>query len=136
MGNARKRADAELMAIYAEIPDMLDCKGLCHDSCGPIPLTKREWQRLDMRGVQIPDAMKAVEEIVATNGQWSCPALVNNRCSVYEVRPLICRMYGTVDTEHLRCVHGCSPVGRFLTDVEARSLIERTLEAGGGQQGE
>ena len=134
MGNARKRADAELTAIYAEVPDMLDCKGLCHDSCGPIPLTKREWQRLDMRGVQIPDAMKAVEEIAATGGEWSCPALVDNRCSAYDVRPLICRLYGTVDIPSLRCTHGCRPKGGYLTDEQARLLIERALEAGGGEQ--
>lgn len=129
MGNARKRADAELEAIYAEVPDMLDCKGLCHDSCGPINLTKREYQRIDMCGVQIP----AVSEVV-NKPSWSCPALTSdNRCSVYDVRPLICRLYGSVDIQSLKCQHGCVPKGGFLSKEKAAELVQRTVEVGGGE---
>jgi Fe-S-cluster containining protein len=49
-----------------------------------------------------------------------CPALVDGRCSVYDVRPLICRLYASA--EGLRCPHGCQPVSGMLSDADAGRL--------------
>ncbi len=101
--------DAELDALYAELP-ALDCLGLCHGSCGPILMSPAESARLAEHGTVIPLS-------------WSCPALTMlRRCSVYEVRPLICRIWASV--ESMACPHGCRP-DRWLTDVQARDLLVR-----------
>lgn len=113
--------DARLAALYAQVPDV-QCKGLCADSCGPIDMHPRERQRLREAGVRIPGPQAALEQLVAT-GEYSCPALVDGRCGVYAVRPMICRAWGA--SEALPCEHGCRPPnGRLLTDAETRALVE------------
>lgn len=132
VANRRAAQDEALEELYAQVPDMLDCKGLCHDSCGPIPTTKRETQRLDMLGVKIPHMLVGLKKAME-NEQWRCPALgEDNLCTVYERRPLICRLYGTVDTPMLRCSHGCVPKGGYLTDEQGSALLTRADEVGGG----
>jgi Fe-S-cluster containining protein len=50
-----------------------------------------------------------------------CPfAMPGKGCRVYEERPLMCRLYGTV--EDLRCPHGYQPK-QLLTSREARGII-------------
>lgn len=44
------------------------------------------------------------------------------KCTVYTVRPFICRLWGTTPT--LRCPEGCEPE-RWLTREEARDIYER-----------
>lgn len=58
----------------------------------------------------------------------TCPMLKNKQCSVYPVRPMICRIWGLV--RKLRCPHGCEP-DRWLTDEEARQFINQSLFLGG-----
>ncbi len=50
----------------------------------------------------------------------TCTWLHEGRCSVYEVRPLICRLWGA--TEAMPCPFGCEP-DRVLTDEESSALI-------------
>lgn len=125
----RQTADEQLAAVYAEIPDMADCRGLCHDSCGPLIMSKRERQIARERGVAIPTGEQGIRLITA-DPEWRCPALTDeNRCAIYESRSLICRLYGTV--ENMKCPHGCTPVGGFLTAHQASLLIGRAVLAGG-----
>lgn len=129
MSSSRRRADAALEELYAEVPDMADCRGLCHDSCGPLLMTTRERQRADIAGVEIPTAEQGLIAIGQDPG-WRCPALgPDNRCTIYAVRSLICRLYGTV--EDMRCPHGCVPVGGFRSSAWASDLISRVVAIGG-----
>lgn len=124
--------DARLAAIYASVPSA-ECKGLCQDSCGPLPMTVHEARRLRRSGKPIPHEDEAVVTLAAT-GSYVCPALVDGRCSIYEMRPLICRLYGAVDHPALRCPHGCAPADGFLSAERAAELIEDAVAAGGGQR--
>lgn len=55
--------------------------------------------------------------------QSPCPALdFIGRCSVYEIRPLICRLWGVVET--MKCHYGCEPE-RYLTDEEGKVFFAR-----------
>jgi hypothetical protein len=55
-----------------------------------------------------------------------CPALsLVGRCTVYEVRPMLCRLWGAV--EGMRCDRGCLPVGGLLSDVEGGRLLRASL---------
>lgn len=95
--------------LYAQVP-AISCKGLCHTSCGPLVIGESERQRIQERhGVDIPDL------------QWTCPALnAFGRCSVYEDRPMICRLWG-VD-QAMPCVYGCLP-DRILPTAEGQRLL-------------
>lgn len=53
-------------------------------------------------------------------GIGSCPALVKKRCSGYEGRPLICRLFGVA--EGMPCPYGCKPF-ELITDKSAALLL-------------
>lgn len=116
-----------LADVYRRIP-MVECRGLCVDSCGPISMSKAEDARLRELGVAIPpmvDALAAIDDGM----DYYCPALRDGKCSVYEDRPAICRLWGA--TESMPCPHGCTPAGA-LTRAASRKLLRLAAAAGGG----
>lgn len=129
VGKSNRRTDAELDALYAQVPE-IDCKGLCIDSCGPVEGGHRETVRIRQAGVRLPDRRAAVRQMIADGGEYTCPALRNGRCSVYAVRPMICRIWGASDD--MPCPYGCQPRGgrRRLTAAEGLALIEAARTAG------
>lgn len=116
-----------LADIYARIPDV-HCKGLCQESCGPIAMSNDEDRRLRARGVTIPPMADAVESIERGADYW-CPALKDGRCSVYDDRPTICRLWGA--TTSMPCPHGCTPENA-LSQEEGYELLVLAGHAGGG----
>jgi Fe-S-cluster containining protein len=105
----------KLREIYAKIPE-INCKGLCSDYCGAIGMQRGEFQEIERIAGRAP----GLNPLTLT-----CTFLdENNQCSVYEIRPLVCRTWGTV--ENVLCRHGCAPSdGRFLT---AAALLELFAE--------
>jgi hypothetical protein len=121
----RKPTDVtpELEALYAEVPD-LECRGLCADSCGPIDMSEAERRRVAQAGVHI--APREVQP-----GTLDCPALSTfGTCRVYDVRPMICRLWGTAQS--MPCTYGCRPKAGLLPDRDAMDVLARTLIVGGG----
>ncbi|MGI5245061.1 YkgJ family cysteine cluster protein [Dactylosporangium sp. CA-139066] len=112
-----------LDAIYAELP-AIECRGRCHDSCTNIDMTGVERRRIiQVAGVTIP--RRTMRDPV-----MPCPALtIFKRCSAYEVRPLICRLWGL--TRAMRCSYGCVPEGGYLPEAVALDYIARVHEAAG-----
>lgn len=133
--NARERADRELADLYAQVPE-LDCKGLCHTSCGVIECSRREHERIiETSGVRIPTMMEFVE-IDRAGEMIVCPALgPDNRCTVYDVRPMICRLWGA--TVPMPCPYGCKPVdgGELLGEGEGYELLGDSIYVGGSADG-
>ena len=98
--------------IYARIPK-IDCKRKCHMACGPIHVFGVEWDRMQAA---------SLVTIGTVGPSLTCPALSGNACSIYEVRPLICRLWGVVKA--MTCPWGCVPE-RWLSDREAEDLMRR-----------
>lgn len=112
---------AKLDALYARLPTIA-CKGLCSVACGPIPMSIAEAQRLKKA-----DPLRRQP---AVRQDLSCIYLTEQRrCSVYPVRPLICRTWGLV--KRMSCMHGCVP-NRWLSDLEFVD-IAKAIERLGGQ---
>lgn len=86
----------------------IHCKEGCSICCetGIYPLTKVEFEYLSVgfnnlptdEKAQIYENIKEIKEyrknITEGPGYYKCPMLINNRCSVYEHRGIICRSYG------------------------------------------
>lgn len=105
----------KLQDIYDEIPT-LDCKGKCHESCGPITYTQIEEERITSKGQDPPEPQ---------SGTMTCSKLIPlvKKCSIYEDRPLICRLFGVV--EGMKCEHGCTPEGGYMSDQRAFQLMRK-----------
>jgi Fe-S-cluster containining protein len=109
-------------ALYAQLPS-LACQGLCHDSCGPVDMSVRERARIIERAGPVTCGPGA-----------SCSMLTaERRCGVYDIRPMICRLWGLL--RGLRCPYGCEPE-RWLTDAEACAFIVGADRIGGCPEGD
>lgn len=115
-----EREDA-LRELYVQVPAMLDCRGRCHDSCrSPLDVSFHEAARARrVSGIRL----------VPGDGCRGCSLLTDeNRCAVYDDRPMMCRLFGTA--RGLECAHGCRPV-RWLSESQATWLFLRAMEIGG-----
>ena len=122
MPNPRKQ-ERELDALYATLPT-LACKGYCHDSCGPIDMSVRERARIVER---------ARKPITCGLGASCSMLTAERRCSVYDIRPMICRLWGL--TKGMRCPYGCVPE-RWLPDDECARLLVDADRIGGSPKGD
>ncbi len=115
-----------LRQIEAELPT-INCKKLCQSYCGVIPMTHLEHERMEGVAGKIETTELPLPHgtfRVMMTGDGTCPMLRDGKCSVYEVRPMICRLWGLV--EKLRCPHGCTP-SRWISDEEAHAFLDRVL---------
>lgn len=94
----------DLERLYAQIPTFKCIPG-CTDCCGPVPFARIEWDRIS-------------DQRAATG--IKCP-YANCGCDIYAQRPLVCRIFGTVDDKKIECPHGCRPP--FLLRPEAAHVI-------------
>ncbi len=111
-------ASSELAAIYAEIP-AIACKRKCANSCGLVAqynlMSPAEARRLSWYE-RIPDPADPLRCELLEHGV--------GLCRVYAMRPVICRLWGVVDVDGMRCPFGCTPE-RWLTDEESRDILRR-----------
>jgi hypothetical protein len=110
----------ELREIWAKVPKMVDCKGKCAMSCGPIPVSSMERSLVEERAGHRLTTMDN-PGVKNTDGLMICNMLTSaGLCSVYSIRPTICRVWGV--TKSLACPLGCQPE-RWLTDREVLDLF-------------
>lgn len=120
----------DLRELYAAIPDVA-CKGLCHDQCTIVPIAPAERTAIEShtgRRVKMLPMVKPLLMRPADDG-LTCRYLKRARCSIYEVRPMICRLYGAA--EGLACPHGCRPLGGLLSNEVVRGLLAKLDELPG-----
>ncbi len=101
---------SKLEALYAAIPTF-ECKPGCSDCCGPVPFAKAEWE-----------PVKLVTRIAGSC--LDCSYSVGGKCSIYEHRPFMCRLFGATTEPKLQCPHGCAPA-KPLTGKQAQILTAR-----------
>ena len=112
--------DPAHMALYARLP-AVDCQLRCARACGPIVANAVEWQR-----------MEAATGRAAWGRDTICPHLdrAAGRCRAHALRPLICRLWGVVET--MPCPHGCQPEW-WLTTEEAAALVDEVIALSRGR---
>lgn len=148
-------ADEALAIVNDEYRPSLHCKkGCCYCCCKPGVLTS------------IPELLRILDHVRATFGEDAisqlsergrryaaqiegrsfndpvdqsvpCPLLVDGCCSVYEVRPLVCRGYNSTNVDACRTAHGDRtarvPIFAVLKDVTDGATVgaAQCLEAAG-----
>ena len=119
-----RRQDRELDALYATLPAM-HCQGYCHDSCGPIDPAVRETARM----------IERARKPLTCGAYASCSMLtLERKCSVYDIRPMICRLWGLVFS--MPCPYGCRPEGGLLPDADGVRLLVEAERIGGSPAGD
>ena len=71
--------------LRLQIPSFACVPG-CHDCCGPVTASSEEMSRLPVKSDAEHDAALA---------EYNCVHLGPQGCTVYDQRPLICRLFGT-----------------------------------------
>lgn len=124
----------EIRKVYASLPT-LDCQGWCWHSCGPIDMSTAERNRLTELGATIEPFSQERARRWSENERLYCSALSLGArgmgkpgCTVYEDRPLICRLWGMTDS--MQCDFGCEP-SRRLSEAEAFALVFQVMRLGG-----
>lgn len=107
-----------LRAIWEKIPS-IKCAGKCAASCSAIECSTLEKRLIERR---------AGRKLNADTKDTTCSMLRNGRCTVYSLRPVICRLWGVV--ESMPCPHGCKPE-RVLGDREGIGLVIEAMVLAG-----
>jgi len=107
------------------------CKDGCADCCGPVVMTRLEMRRIVERTGKTEKELDFVT--VLESQDQVCPLLdrVTRKCTVYDIRPAICKVFGASDARHLSCPHGCSPVER-LSAFDTEEIIQEVEQLGHG----
>jgi len=90
----KKKIMVRLNKIYSKIPSF-DCKH-CHECEGPIVWFEPE--EINIREYLNKNNLEYIvwstEDFEKNN--MKCPYLKNDRCSIYPVRPIVCRLQGNI----------------------------------------
>ncbi len=121
---------AELEEIYSGIPEVA-CVDGCGKCCGLISMSKLEEgrirrflgeRRLDIRFSNDPLDVTYMKAVYGDNRCYFLDE--RQRCLVYPVRPIICRLYGTA--ENMRCPYAAP--AHYLTEEEVLRLIREVKD--------
>ena len=135
--------DTRLNNIIKEQTPFIKCKEGCAYCCqeGEYPLSELEYIYLMLCYTKLPNEQKGIieqniEYLLKQNRQkfYSCPFLINNSCSVYEARPLICRVFGLISykDDGTPKMPFCVDLGLNYSDVydEDKNLLVKFADDG------
>jgi hypothetical protein len=106
-------AHPKIEKLYRMIPSFKCMEG-CSDCCSSlVPFAKSEWD-------SIPEKKDAKS--------IKCPYVTeDNGCSIHQVKPFMCRIFGAGKDPLLKCPRGCGPE-KPLSWEKARKLTNRYHE--------
>lgn len=95
--------------LRKQIP-FFKCISGCTLCCGPVPFSKIERKAIKGKKKEVVKGL-------------SCPYECSKGCSIYEHRPIICRLFGVVNSPLMRCHHGFMP-DTLLSEVQGDKILE------------
>lgn len=119
-----------LRMLYRDVPAVEGCKPACGKCCGPVPWAPAEIARVAPR---IPPGTARLPApggpdgfvLLADPRTGLCAFLSAERaCTVYDARPMLCRMFGAVDAPNMRCPFGAKAHAPLRQD-QGRALVAR-----------
>ena len=115
--------------LLSKVPPF-ECKPGCADCCGPIMMSRLELKRIVERTGIDPKRLETAWKL--KHGCLTCPLVTSgNKCSVYDIRPAICKVFGSTTHPRLTCPHGLGPK-EPLSAEETNTLIDQVMTLGHG----
>jgi Fe-S-cluster containining protein len=117
--------DRHLRLAYRDIPPV-PCRTGCTDCCGPAPFSSAELARVEDL---IPaDAMlqkhRSGTVVVKVTRPMKCAFASDEGCTIYAMRPLVCRLFGAVKGEpRLTCSFGCIAAKPLTKHDAAKRMV-------------
>lgn len=105
------------------------CRPDCSACCGPISFPKDFYEQHKKHSFKEPvELIDLAEEVYPRTDDGLCVFLNRelHRCQIYDVRPEICRIYGTGVNEDLLCPF-LKPNGKPRSEA-SRKQVERKLK--------
>jgi Fe-S-cluster containining protein len=123
MFKQRRRLRKELHEeLYGQIPSMT-CPSGCSDCCCIVRFSRYEVAQLSIAMI-----IRAIFTHFRQATTQKCPHLTrDNRCGIYQVKPFVCRLFGTTEIERLRCPKGVEP-DKLLSAAKSEDLINQFLK--------
>lgn len=115
--------DKKIETYFSCYKEYIQCKPGCSKCCenGDYPLSNIELQYLMQGFINLDDESKKViqanKKTMKRGGK--CPFLVNNRCSVYSHRPIVCRVHGLayLGKDNIVILPDCANIGKNFSSV-------------------
>ena len=96
--NFLAQLDQRLEKYFLEHKNYIQCKKGCSFCCekGDYPITQMELEYLMQGYIALSDNEKQIvqKNIKTIKKGGACPFLINQECSIYQYRPIICRTHG------------------------------------------
>jgi Fe-S-cluster containining protein len=83
------------IAALSNLDKCVNCPGLCCSIAGEVDVTKEEIAAIVMATGCVPEEKFNLEELLIRKGRAAACVFLSddNKCSIYEVRPAVCRDY-------------------------------------------
>lgn len=105
----------EIQDLYQLIPQMI-CIPNCVECCTEFGIPSRT----KVEDMYIKAFLEEHKMVIKPASGTKCPYVTENGCSIYPVRPLICRLYGT--SKNYPCKKGVLPISPLDEDQEAEIM--------------
>lgn len=97
--------DEKLSKMFESQKEYIKCKKGCAYCCreGEFPMSELEFVYMMVHYIKLDNKTKDIvneniSNLLEKNREkfYSCPFLINNECSIYQGRPIICRTFGLI----------------------------------------
>ena len=131
-----KELDKKLKKYFDEQSEYICCREGCSQCCevGDYPFTQLEMMYLMQGYKELPPELQmrvrnnlisVKQNRLSLHFYYTCPFLINNRCSVYEHRGITCRTFGLahlIDNETVK-IPACSSDGLCYSKVTKDGIL-------------
>ncbi len=118
---------ATIKRLRKQIPTF-ECIPGCTDCCGPVHAAPWEESQIEKHTGKEAKFRRLLNEIAASKSSFGpnvclrCPYSLNGNCGIYNDRPIICRLFGTIP--EVLCPHGRRPKVLLTKEQGAKITAE------------